>query len=159
MFVSSYACTIDSKGRVSIPAAFRSELAGSSRLFLWLAIDGSGALEGGGEALMEMYRETLSELPPQSPARAAIVACVFAGAADLKIDETGRIKLPEPLCAAAGLTGQIIFTGELDSFRIWNPERHDIYKAQMQSVARQPETIAAFAEAFEKIRQRRKDRP
>lgn len=155
MFVSTYEGAIDAKGRVSIPAPFRAALSGSSRVFVWQAPDGSGALEGGGEELMELYRETLAELPLQSPIREAIVTCIIAASADLKIDDTGRVKLPEELCEAAELSGKIRFSGQLDSFRIWNPERFNLHQARMRSIVNAPETLDAFAAAYNKVRQRR----
>lgn len=155
MFVSTYEGAIDAKGRVSIPAPFRAALGGSSRVFVWQAPDGSGALEGGGEELMELYRETLAELPLQSPIREAIVTCIIAASADLKIDETGRVKLPEDLCEAAELNGKIRFSGQMDSFRIWNPERYSLHQMRMRSIVNAPETLDAFATAYNKVRQRR----
>lgn len=155
MFVSTYDGAIDAKGRVSIPAPFRAALGGSARVFLWQAPDGSGALEGGGEELMELYRETLAELPLQSPIREAIVTCIIAASADLKIDDTGRVKLPEDLCEAADLTGKIKFSGQMDSFRIWNPERFTLHQSRMRSIVNAQETLDVFAAAYNKVRQRR----
>lgn len=155
MFVSTYEGAIDAKGRVSIPAPFRATLGGSQRVFLWSALDGSGSLEGGGEALMAMYSDVLALLPPQSQARDALVSCIIAAAADLKIDETGRIKLPDDLCAVAGLTDRIRFSGQMDSFRIWNPEAHARHLASMRAAAAKPETRDALAEAYNEVRRRR----
>lgn len=155
MFVSTYEGAIDAKGRVSIPAPFRAALGGSARVFIWEAADGSGALEGGGEELMELYRETLAELPLQSPIRDAIVTCIIAASADLKIDDTGRVKLPEELCQAADLNGKIRFSGQMDSFRIWNPERFSLHQMRMRSIVNEPETLDVFAAAYNKVRQRR----
>ena len=138
VFVSTYESAIDAKGRVSIPAPFRAALGGGSRIFLWPALDGSGCLEGGGEALMAMYRAMLTRLAPQSKARKALVTRIIAGAADLKMDDTGRIKLPEELCRTAGLSGRVTFAGNMDSFQIWNPERHTAYNTEMEKTAAEP---------------------
>ena len=54
MFVSSYETSLDSKGRVSVPAPFRHALEGGARIFLYPALDGSLCLEGGGDALMRV---------------------------------------------------------------------------------------------------------
>jgi len=151
VFVSTYESAIDAKGRVSIPAPFRAALGGGNRIFLWPALDGSGCLEGGGEALMAMYRATLIRLAPQSPVRKALVTRIIAGAADLKMDDTGRIKLPEDLCKAAGLTDRIKFAGNIDSFQIWNPEQHEAFTAEMAEAAAKPETLAALGEAYNEV--------
>ena len=104
---------------------------------------------------MELYRETLAELPLQSPIRDAIVTCIIAASADLKIDDTGRVKLPEELCQAAELNGKIRFSGQMDSFRIWNPERFSLHQMRMRSIVNEPETLDVFAAAYNKVRQRR----
>lgn len=151
VFISTYESAIDAKGRVSIPAPFRAALGGGNRIFLWQALDGSGCLEGGGEALMAMYRATLIRLAPQSPVRKALVTRIIAGAADLKMDDTGRIKLPEELCKAAGLTDRIKFAGNIDSFQIWNPEQHEAFTTEMAEAAAKPETLAALGEAYNEV--------
>jgi len=151
VFVSTYESAIDAKGRVSIPASFRAALGGGTRIFLWQALDGSGCLEGGGEALMNMYRATLTRLAPQSEVRKALVNRIIAGSADLKMDETGRIRLPEELCKAAELDGRIKFAGNMDSFQIWNPEKHAAFNAAMEAAAAAPETLAAFGRAYSEV--------
>jgi MraZ protein len=155
VFFSTYEGAIDAKGRVSIPAPFRAALGGNSRVFIWIAPDGSGALEGGGEALMELYAETLAELPLQSPVREAVVTSVIAGSADLRIDETGRVKLPDEFCEAAGLSGRIKFTGAVESFKIWDPARFDLHRSRQAGVVQRPDVLDAFHEAYRNVRQRR----
>jgi MraZ protein len=151
VFISTYESAIDAKGRVSIPAPFRAALGGSTRVFLWPALDGSGCLEGGGDELMAMYRHTITRLPPQSPARKALVNGLFARAADLKMDETGRIKLPDDLRQAAGLDARIVFAGNVDSFQVWNPDAHAAYDASMVQVAARDDTLATLGEAYDEL--------
>lgn len=155
VFFSTYEGAIDAKGRVSIPAPYRAALGGNTRVFIWIAPDGSGALEGGGEALMALYAETLAELPLQSPVREAFVTSVIAGSADLKIDETGRIKLPDEFCEVAGISGRLRFTGAIESFKIWDPARFEAHRARQNGIAQQPETLDAFHEAYREVRRRR----
>jgi len=100
---------------------------------------------------MNMYRATLTRLAPQSEVRKALVNRIIAGSADLKMDETGRIKLPEDLCKAAELDGRIKFAGNMDSFQIWNPEKHAAFNAAMEAAAAAPETLAAFGRAYSEV--------
>jgi MraZ protein len=104
---------------------------------------------------MELYAETLAELPLQSPVREAFVTSVIAGSADLKIDETGRIKLPDEFCEAAGISGRIRFTGAIESFKIWDPARFEAHRARQNGIAQQPATLDAFHEAYREVRRRR----
>lgn len=151
MFVSTYESAIDAKGRVSVPAPFRAALGGGTRIFLWPALDGSPFLEGGGDALIGMYRQTLLRLAPNSPAREALVEGIFASAADLKMDDPGRIKLPDDLKDAAGITDRVVFSGLNDRFQLWNPDTHVAHRQAMRERRAEPETIAALGEAYNEI--------
>lgn len=151
VFVSTYESAIDAKGRVSIPASFRAALGGGNRIFLWQALDGSGCLEGGGEALMAMYRATLMRLAPQSAARKALVTRIIAGSADLKMDDTGRIKLTDELMQSANLTDRVKFAGNIDSFQIWNPERHAKHFEAMADEAAKEDTLEALGNAYNDV--------
>lgn len=149
MFVSTYESAIDTKGRVSVPAPFRAALGGSARVFLWPALDGSGCLEGGGETLMAVYRQTITRLPPQSKARKALMHGVFARAADLKMDDPGRIRLPEHLMQAAGITDRVVFAGAVDSFQIWNPEAYAAYDKAMADAVAEPDVLGALEAPYD----------
>ena len=134
MFVSSYETSLDSKGRVSVPAPFRHALEGGTRLYLWPASDGSPCLEGGGEALMAAYRQTLARMSPNSKARRVLMHRIGSKAADLKIDDTGRIKIPETHLTAAGITKDLVFVGSMDRLHIWAPDRYAAFDAEMDGM-------------------------
>ncbi len=151
MFVSTYESAIDAKNRVSVPAPFRAVLGNGSRVFLWVALDGSGCLEGGGEQLINLYRAVFTRLAPQSAARKALVARIIAGAADLKMDETGRIKLPDELIKAGGFSERVKFAGNMDSFQIWDPERHAAYFDKMGTEAAESDVLAALGKAYDDV--------
>ena len=148
MFISTYESAIDAKGRVSIRASFRAALGGGTRIVLWPALDNSGCLEGGGEQLMAMYRATLTRLAPQSPLRKALVTRIIAGSADLKMDDTGRIKLSDELVKAASLDDRVTFAGNMDSFQIWSPDKYAVHMDAMATVAAAPEATDAFGRAY-----------
>ena len=147
MFVSTYETSLDSKGRVSVPAQFRHALEGGTRLYLWPASDGSPCLEGGGDALMLTYRQTLSRMSPNSQARRVLMHRIVSKAADLKIDDTGRIKIPDTHLKAAGITKDLVFVGSMDRFHIWQPERYAAFDAEMEGLL--PQVQEAIDEPFQ----------
>ncbi|MEM5516630.1 hypothetical protein WNY37_06690 [Henriciella sp. AS95] len=147
MFVSTYETSLDAKGRVSVPAPFRAALAGGSRIFLWPAIDGSGCLEGGGDELMTLYRQTLARMAPNDPNRRAFMHTIFTRSADLKMDDTGRISIPATLLEAAGIEKKLVFAGAFDRFHVWEPSRFAAFDAQMAETALNNQD--AMAEPFQ----------
>nr|WP_288145396.1 division/cell wall cluster transcriptional repressor MraZ [Hyphomonas sp.] len=98
-----------------------------------------------------MYRATLTRLAPHSPARKALVTRIIAGSADLKMDDTGRIKLTEELIKAAGLDGRVKFAGNMDSFQIWNPDRHAEHFDAMAAEAAKEDTLEALGQAYSEV--------
>jgi MraZ protein len=149
VFVSTYESAIDSKGRVSVPAPFRAALGGGSRIFLWPALDGSKCLEGGGEALMATYMQTISRLPLQSRERKALTAAIVSRSADLKMDDPGRIRIPDTLLAHAAITEKIVFVGAMDSFQVWNPDAYAAFETEMAEAAADPDVINALAAPYD----------
>jgi len=99
---------------------------------------------------MSDYRQILARMSPDDPAREAIVHSIFGRSADLKMDDPGRIKLPEMLLSYAGITGKIVFSGAFDRFRIWNPKEFAAYDAEMVAKTRasRGEIDAPFREAL-----------
>lgn len=133
MFVSTFETSLDSKGRVSVPAPFRHALEGSVRVFLYPALDGSPCLEGGGDALMRQNQATLSRMSPTATARKVFLNRTVSKAIELKLDDTGRIRIPEKHLAMAGVERALVFVGAMDRFYIWDPERYAAYDAEMEA--------------------------
>ena len=150
MFSSTYESAIDAKGRISVPASFRAALGGASRIYVWPALDGRACLEAGGDQLMSDYRQILARMSPDDPAREAIVHSIFGRSADLKMDDPGRVKLPELLLSYAGLSDKVVFSGAFDRFRIWNPKEFAAYDAEMVAKTRasRGQIDAPFREAL-----------
>jgi MraZ protein len=123
-FVSNFTNRVDAKGRVSIPATFRSVLArdGFPGLYVHPALD-ICALDAGGNALLTEIDGLLSTLPPYSDERDHLSTALLGVSEVLKIDPEGRVQLSDSLKAYAGITDQVAFVGLGSKFQIWEPER------------------------------------
>jgi MraZ protein len=136
-FVSHYMLRLDTKGRVSVPAAFRTVLArdGFEGLYCHPALD-RPALEAGGNALLAEIEALITSYPPYSDQREQFALSLYGTSETLKIDGEGRIVLTDGLKAHAGITDAATFVGLGHKFRIWEPGR---FRAEL-------------AEATEKVR-------
>jgi len=134
-FVSHYVLRLDAKGRISVPAAFRTVLArdGFEGVYCHPALD-RPALDAGGNALLAEIRALIN--PPYSEQREQFALSLYGTSETLKIDSEGRVVLTETLKAHAGITDAATFVGLGHKFRIWEPSR---FRAEL-------------AEATEKVR-------
>ncbi|HET7849043.1 MAG TPA: division/cell wall cluster transcriptional repressor MraZ [Pseudolabrys sp.] len=123
-FVSNVTLRLDSKGRVSIPAHFRSVLArdGFDGLYCYPAL-GRPAIDAGGNALMAEIEALIARFPPFSEEREQFAAALYGTSETLKMDGEGRVVLNEALKTHAGIKDAIAFVGLGHKFQIWEPER------------------------------------
>jgi len=134
VFLSSYVNNVDKKGRVSVPASFRHEMAAHTRqqVVVYAAPDAGsngGYLYGWAYDDFLKLAEKIQQLPALSPVRQRLARAILAAARPLNFDDAGRVMLPADLAEKAGLGEEILFAGQGEYFTIWNPQRYD---AQMQ---------------------------
>jgi MraZ protein len=136
-FITTFAGTLDAKGRVCVPASWRQVLTeqNTSGVYVCTSIDGD-SLIGFGEELMaaELARldagdAVFSQVPED-------LAHLVSNSSQLPIDENGRVRLPEELINAAGLKDRVVFVGMGKKFEIWNPDSFAPVKARRLANAR-----------------------
>jgi MraZ protein len=123
-FVSNMTLRLDSKGRVSIPAPFRSVLVrdGFEGLYCYPALD-RPAIDAGGNALMAEIEAVIARYAPFSDERERFAVALYGTSETLKIDGEGRVTLSESLKSHAGITEAVAFVGLGHKFQIWEPSR------------------------------------
>ncbi|MGU3497030.1 division/cell wall cluster transcriptional repressor MraZ [Xanthobacteraceae bacterium A53D] len=137
-FVSTYTMRLDAKGRVSIPAPYRTVLAkdGADALHCHPSLGDHLALDAGGNALMDEIEALISRYPPYSDAREEFAAALYGATEILRIDPEGRVVLTDSLKDHAGITDQVTFVGLGHKFRIWQPERFRAHLAEAREKVR-----------------------
>jgi len=123
-FVSNTTLRLDSKGRVSIPASFRSVLGrdGFDGLYCYPAL-ALPAIDAGGNALMAEIEALIDRYAPFSEQREQFALALYGTSETLKIDGEGRVSLSEALKRHAGITEAVTFVGLGHKFQIWEPGR------------------------------------
>ena len=97
-FVSTFVNKIDAKGRVSVPASFRTVLAkdGFAGVYCYPSLEDK-ALDAGGQRLVETIHGLLDELAPYSDERDHLAMALFGASEVLTLDQDGRLILPARL--------------------------------------------------------------
>ena len=110
MFMSEYTHSIDTKGRVIVPAKFRESL--------------------GNEFVIpneewNAFEEKLKSLPMSNKDARKFVRFFLAGAAAVELDKQGRILIPTVLREFAGLEKDVVVVGVGSRVEIWDKSRWD----------------------------------
>lgn len=129
MFIGEYSHTVDDKGRLSVPAKFRAELA--QGCVLTRGLDGCLWLYPQEE--WSKISEEVSKLPVTSKNARSFARFILSGAMDLKLDRVGRINIPNYLADYAKVKSKAVITGMHNRLEIWALENWNSFKSEMEN--------------------------
>lgn len=132
-FAGEYNVSIDSKGRVSVPASFRDEL---------------HQLYSSESLVVTRYKNGLVAYPPSSweeicskvlamdagPKREATLRSRIAPAKECKFNAQGRIQIPQSLREHAGLDKDAVVIGMFEKIEIWSQSAHSQIVAESEAL-------------------------
>ncbi len=122
MFLSSYENKLDKKGRVSVPATFRSHLSSMGyNGFISYPSFNHTALEACSQDRIEKLSDTIDSLNPFEEKRDYFATSVLSESVNLQFDTEGRVSLTEKLLDHAKIKNNILFVGLGKTFQIWEP--------------------------------------
>jgi MraZ protein len=119
---------LDSKGRIAIPASFRSvmERNGSAELAFRVS-HLAPCIEAHTEAAFNAMVEAIRAMPQFSPERQVRESSIIARTTVLRVDADGRVLLPERMLKKAGIEGPLAFLGKGDRFEIWDEAKAEAH--------------------------------
>lgn len=119
MFMGEYNHTVDTKGRLIIPAKFRESL--GEEFVVTKGLDGCLFIysEEEWKNIEEKFRNT----PLTTKDARKFSRFFFAGAATCELDKQGRILIPAVLREFAGLEKDVVLAGVFNKIEIWSKER------------------------------------
>lgn len=135
MFMGEYQHSIDTKGRIIMPARFRDEL--GEQFVVTKGLDNSLFVYA-----MEEWRrleEKLRKLPFTKADARAFARFFFSGAAETGLDKQGRFLLPQLLREHAKINKEVVIIGVSSRIEVWSKEVWEDYSIQ---AAAQYEAIA-----------------
>jgi len=129
MFLSSYENKLDKKGRVSVPASFRSHLSslGYSGFIAYPSFNNE-ALEACSQNRIEKLSNTIDSLNPFEEKRDFFATSVLSESLSLQFDSEGRVLISEKLLSHAKIKNNILFVGLGKTFQIWEPKSFEKFR-------------------------------
>ena len=129
MFLSNYENKLDKKGRVSVPATFRSYLnsMGYNGFISYPSFNHS-ALEACSQDRIEKLSNTIDSLNPFEEKRDYFATSILSESENLQFDTEGRVSLSNKLLDHAKIKNSILFVGLGKTFQIWEPENFEKFK-------------------------------
>ena len=128
MFIGEYQHSLDSKGRLAVPAKFRNDL--KEGLVVTRGLDGCLFVY-----TADTWKELAKKLATMSftqKDKRAFNRSMFSGAMDFKLDSQGRIVLPEVLRNFAELNKEVVVIGVYDRLELWDKKAWEVYRANME---------------------------
>jgi len=131
-FISTVPGSLDSKGRVCIPATHRHLLVAQNTSGVYVCpsfID--PALDSFGQELLDRINARLANQDPFFSASFDDEAtALLARTQALPIDENGRVRIPDAMIAHAGLKDRIVFVCKAQKFQIWDADAYAPIEAE-----------------------------
>ena len=129
MFLSSYENKLDKKGRVSVPATFRSYLSSMGyNGFICYPSFNHLALEACSQDRIEKLSNTIDNLNPFEEKRDYFATSILSECENFQFDTEGRVSLSKKLMDHAKIKSNILFVGLGKTFQIWDPRNFEKFK-------------------------------
>ena len=136
MFLSTYENKLDKKGRVSVPASFRSYLSnlGYNGVICYPSFSNQ-SIEVWPQDRIEKITNTIDSLNPFEEKRDFFATSILSESINLQFDSEGRISLTPKLLKHAKIRNSMVFVGQGKTFQIWEPTVFEKFKVNARKKA------------------------
>lgn len=131
MLTGEFHHTLDPKGRVFVPARWREELGkGGGEVIVTKGLE--GCLYVMTKENFAARGEEIEQSPLSSKAMRDYLRLYFSGSSEETIDRQGRMNIPAPLRAYAGLDKDVVLIGVSSRGEIWSEKAWNPYKDEVE---------------------------
>ena len=129
MFLSTYENKLDKKGRVSVPASFRSYLSnlGYNGVVCFPSFNNQ-SIEAWPQDRIEKISNSIENLNPFEEKRDYFATSVLSESENLQFDTEGRVLFSKKLLNHAKIKTDVLFVGLGKTFQIWEPNNFEKFK-------------------------------
>ena len=129
MFIGEFKHSVDTKGRVAVPAKFRNQI--SSGAIITRGLD--HCLFVFTEADWEALAQKIVALPLAQANSRAFARLMLSGASSVELDSQGRILIPDYLRKYAGLGKSVKVIGVYNRVEVWDEVAWQKYREKTES--------------------------
>jgi len=122
--------TLDAKNRLTVPATFRTALAGG--IVIAQSLEPCAAIWTP-EAFEAFTDSFLSDLNPLSDEARRMSRFFHGGSFDTEIDKAGRVMIPARLIEKVGLGKDLVIVGNDDHLELWDSEAWASYETDLDA--------------------------
>ncbi len=126
MFRGITQLSLDSKGRLAIPAKYRDGLVSLCAGRLIVTADPSKCLLIYPQPAWEPIEQKLISLSSFDKKTRSLQRLLVGNASDVEMDNAGRVLVSSPLRKFAGLTKNVVLVGQGAKFELWGEEQWDL---------------------------------
>ena len=129
MFLSTFQNKLDKKGRVSVPASFRSYLSnlGYNGVICYPSFN-NNCIEAWPQDRIEKISNAIDSLNPFEEKKDYFATSILSESINLQFDSEGRILITSKLLKHAKIKNSILFVGQGKTFQIWEPNNYEKFK-------------------------------
>ena len=129
MFLSVYENKLDKKGRVSVPASFRSYLSnlGYNGIICFPSFNHQ-SIEAWPQDRIEKISNAIDNLNPFEEKKDYFATSILSESTNLQFDGEGRILITTKLLKHAKIKNSMLFVGQGKTFQIWEPTTFEKFR-------------------------------
>ena len=129
MFLSVYENKLDKKGRVSVPASFRSYLSnlGYNGIICFPSFNNQ-SIEAWSQDRIEKISNAIDNLNPFEEKKDYFATSILSESTNLQFDGEGRILITTKLLKHAKIKNSMLFVGQGKTFQIWEPTTFEKFR-------------------------------
>ena len=131
MFLSTYENKLDKKGRVSVPASYRSYLSniGYNGVVCFPSFNNQ-CIEAWPQDSIEKISNAIDSLNPFEDKKDYFATSILSESTNLQFDTEGRISLTLKLLKHAKIKNSMLFVGQGKTFQIWEPTLFEKFRLE-----------------------------
>ena len=136
MFLSTYENKLDKKGRVSVPASYRSYLSniGYNGVICYPSFN-HPCVEAWPQDRIEKISNAIDTLNPFEEKKDYFATSILSESINLQFDSDGRIQITQKLLKHAKIKNSMLFVGQGKTFQIWEPALFEKFRANARKKA------------------------